>query len=105
MDFLESRTRKKIVYLRIIVAFCFTEKQITSLLYYPTESLNFKHNITYLIGGDMSVWRKSQHPHHLSNLIQLASLSLTEVLPCMSEIDNLDLSDMVVSTSNKLMLR
>lgn len=55
MDFLESRTRKKIVYLRIIVAFCFTEKQITSLLYYPTESLNFKHNITYLIGGDMSV--------------------------------------------------
>ena len=38
----------------------------------------------YLVRGDVRVWWEGQHAHDLADLVQLAPLSLTEVLSCMS---------------------
>lgn len=40
---------------------------------------------SYPVGRDMCIWRKSQHAHHLPNLIQLSTFCLAEVLSCMSD--------------------
>lgn len=39
----------------------------------------------YLVWGDVCIGWKGKHSHHLPNLIQLSTLCLAEVLPCMSD--------------------
>lgn len=47
-----------------------------------------------LVRGNVCIWWKGQHAHHLPNLIQLTALGLAEVLPCMSHsIQSLVLAD------------